>query len=288
MKTRKSYLALIILFFFSINYTYAQLEATDLDYATLKQEYNTVKDKNVIVSILGVNCPNCRSHRDQIRDQIIKDCDNPNLRWFVVWFEDTDHAATRSDAVSQASEITDTRVTQWWFKEHSSSTPKNDSICHKFGMANWLGCAYPWDVSILFRKGVEWTSKDAPFPAYCMSRTNCCNIYNITKFKDEIEKNNACDTGTAGIFQDIKVFENSMRISPNPAYNDVQVSWSTGLKSTGISVFSVSGKMVFDKSFLHSSTEQVTLDVKQWDAGVYYAKLQTASGILTKKIAIFR
>jgi hypothetical protein len=218
----------------------------------------------------------------------MKDCNNPDLRWLIVWIEDTDHPATRSNAVTQAAEITDSRVKQWWAKEHSASTPKNDSMCYKFGGAVWLGCKYPWDISILFRKGIEWVGTDAPFPAYCMSRTSCCNIYNITKFKDELEKRNGCDTGAVSVFEISNDLENNMVISPNPAENDIQINWSSNLKSNTLSVFTLSGKKLYEEDLTNNSTNQRSIQVTEWEAGIYFARLQTANGVITERIVISR
>lgn len=286
MKLKKNYLLLILALFVSSSCSFAQLESTDLDYAKLQTEYNAVKDKHVILSILGVNCPNCLGHRNQIRDQIMKDCENPDLQWFIVWFEDTDHPATRADAVTQAANVSDSRVKQWWYKEHSSSTPKNDSICHKFGTSPWLGCAYPWDISVLFRKGIPWTGKDAPFPAYCMSRTSCCNIYNITKFKDELEKKSGCDTGTSHVLPFESELGNGLELSPNPAENTVQLRWSSELLARQIKIYSIAGELVYEEDLLGQTGSKKVVDLSQWQSGIYMVQFQSSQGVTARRLVV--
>lgn len=176
------------------------LEPNDLDWATLITEFNLVQDKPTIVSILSTNCPPCVAHRNDIMNNVLNQCDNPDLRWLIIWFEDPfpGHASTRAQTEVRAAELQDNlgncRVKQWWYQEHQPFQPKNDSVAYLYGNS-WLTCNYPWDMTILYDSGVSWTGMDPPNGDYCIIRGSCpsCNFYNISGFKTQVDLLNVCD-----------------------------------------------------------------------------------------------
>jgi len=286
MKAQLKFQWLIIIFFFSAQVTYAQLQPTDLDYNTLKQEFNALLDKPVILSILGVNCPPCRTHRDDIRNQIFNQCDNPDLNWIVIWFEDPGHPALRNDAVNQANLTTDTRVKQWWYEEHQSTTSKNDSICYDFGKASWLSCLYPWDISMIFDSGIEWTGVDPPNPSYCMAKiASCCNSFSIVNFKTQVDNLDICDASIPSGIHNHSLNE-SVKIYPVPVRDELNVDLNGIMDFSSLTIYNNKGQLVYKKDRLETRTAILKIDVKSWVNGIYYMNIESQTGIISKRMVI--
>ncbi len=283
MRNFKRYLALLA-FVFSGN-CFAQLQPIDLDFATLKQEFTMAQDKTIILSVLGVNCPPCRTHRDDIKNEIMNKCDNPNIQWLIVWFEDPAHPATRSSAVSQASLVTDSRVKQWWFTEHQPSTPKNDSICYKMGKASWFGCFYPWDISMLFDKGIKWTGTNMPTPSYCMSKTGCCNSFSIAAFKTQIDNINRCDSSANVSVPERINLNPSVQIIPNPATADIHFQMNSDVTINEVTIYNLTGEKIFSQTGTGDSGN-FNMNVSDWEMGLYIVQIQTNVGILSKRLMV--
>jgi len=176
------------------------LEPTDLDWATLITEFNLVQDEPTIVSLFGTNCPACIAHRNEIMNLIMNQCDNPDLNWFIIWFEDKypSHATNRTQTEIRALEVDDTlgsnRVKQWWYTEHQPTFPKNDSVVYMYNNASWLFCSYPWDITFLYDSGVSWVGMIPLSPYYCMAKVpGCCNSYSISTFRSKIDLLDICN-----------------------------------------------------------------------------------------------
>ncbi|MCH8330702.1 MAG: T9SS type A sorting domain-containing protein [Bacteroidetes bacterium] len=228
---------------------YAQLETNDLEWEALITEFNAIQNNPTIVSIYGVNCPPCRTHRDDIRDQIFGQCDNPDLRWLVIWFEDPGHPAVRNDAVSQALLTTDSRVTQWWYIEHQPNTAKNDSIAHLYGTASWLSC-YSWDISMLYDVGVGWSGVNAPTADYCMSKSGCCNTYSISNFKFQVDQLDVCVADTTSVpvadfSADVTSGDAPLSVSFTDISTNVPDSWVWNLSGADPSSSTIQNPIVF-------------------------------------------
>jgi len=177
------------------------LEPEDLDWATLKTEFNLTQNHPTIVSILSTNCPPCVAHRNDVMNTVMNQCDNPNLRYLIVWFEDPglSHASNRTQTVNRAMDVDDTlgtnRVKQWWYKEHQSFQPKNDSVAYLWGDASWIGCNYAWDMTVLYDSGACWSGISPPPANYCMAKVGgCCNSYSISNFKAQVDLLDVCNS----------------------------------------------------------------------------------------------
>ena len=262
-----------------------ELEENNLSWSDLKIAYNHLNGEPLILSILGVNCPPCRTHRNDIRDQVLNNCDNPNLNWFVIWFEDPGHPAVRADAEMQALLINDDRVTQWWYDEHQSVTPKNDSIAILFGDFSWMGCRYAWDMSMIFDSNNQWDS-EAPVPEYCMAKVSgCCNSYNINNFVTAVNELNVCEETTA-IDNEINADKKSelLTIFPNPFSVKTSVNYQIITNSTNrLEIYNSSGRLVNEYD-LDSTENSIELSLENLP-GVYYCLLRSNNQIVgIKKI----
>ena len=267
----------------------AQLEENDLTWDGLKQAFNDLEDKPVIVSVLGVNCPPCRTHRDDIRDQVMNQCDNTDLQWFIVWFEDPWHPAVRADAVGQAPLINDDRVTQWWYTEHQSNTAKNDSIAFLLGDASWMGmgCNYAWDISMLFEAGATWDA-EPPQPNYCMNKGGvCCNSYNINNFVNAVIDLEVCDQTTA-----INKLQTDSELAflecyPNPVLQYTTIHYRHPATDGLIIISDAKGNKI--KTYNLTQREGEVELSENLTSGVYYYSLWTKGRLLKqRKMVVLR
>lgn len=74
-------------------------------------------------------------------------------------------------------------------------------------------------------------------------------------------------------------------ILPNPVHDFAFVNWRTQTPEAGrLSVVDQSGKIVFEKDFNARVEGQIHLDAQGFAAGIYYCKLETATGLATKML----
>ncbi len=238
---------------------FAQLETTDLTWSEFKQVFNAANDKPLIVTVLGVNCSACRSHRDDDLYQVMNQCDNPDLQWFVIWFENPGNPAVRADAESQALLVSDSRVTQWWFNEHKPSTSKNDSIAYYLGESSWNGCFYAWDISLLYDTGNIWIAGEPPAPDYCMAKvSSCCNAYNITNFKNEVDNLNACKADTSTGVTERQNGWLEISVIPDYARHYIVLNFSEPVTNGSVRLFDVTGRKLHSQRF-YGTTQSLNI-----------------------------
>lgn len=80
--------------------------------------------------------------------------------------------------------------------------------------------------------------------------------------------------------------DNALQIYPNPATNVVNIDLN-GLKTTQIRILDAEGRVMIVKKPTANTTIE-TIAVNALADGMYFAELQTADGIITKKIVIAR
>ncbi|MCL2168373.1 MAG: T9SS type A sorting domain-containing protein, partial [Lentimicrobiaceae bacterium] len=70
---------------------------------------------------------------------------------------------------------------------------------------------------------------------------------------------------------------------PNPTTGELQVT-SYGLQVTNVEVFDVYGRKLHSSTcpLVHSST--TTIDISDLQSGIYFVKITTEEGIITKKV----
>ncbi|MBC7774481.1 MAG: T9SS type A sorting domain-containing protein [Phycisphaerae bacterium] len=74
-------------------------------------------------------------------------------------------------------------------------------------------------------------------------------------------------------------------VLPNPVHDFAFVNWKTQTPQAGhLSVVDQSGRIVFEKEFNARAEGQIHLDAQGFAPGIYYCKLQTATGQATKML----
>lgn len=74
-------------------------------------------------------------------------------------------------------------------------------------------------------------------------------------------------------------------VFPNPVGDFAYLNWKTQIPQSGrLSIVDPSGKVVFEKSFNTRVDGQIYLDAQGFAAGIYFCRLETATGIFTKKL----
>ena len=279
----------VLTFFFSFQ-TKAQLEPVDLTWDSLKVEFNQMSAFPRIISVFGVKSPQNKAHRDAMRDQVLGACNNPDLRWIIIWFEDFGNPAVRSDADIQAALTTDSRVKQWWYYEHQIPPPKNDSIALQLGASPWANNCYAYDMSMLFLPGVMWTDTVMPMPNHCMERQGlCCSAYDITAFKDAVDSLGVCDTSVGindpNLNQNIK-----FQLSPNPNNGSFTIdinSISQGVILIDIvNIYGQRIESIISKVKNSGYWQQITID--DLPNGIYYARINLGNKQITKQFCVIR
>lgn len=83
----------------------------------------------------------------------------------------------------------------------------------------------------------------------------------------------------------VKTYETSATIYPNPAKDFVYIS-NTEATISRITVFDIAGREILQKNTL--SQNSVEIPVSEWMAGIYFAKIETDNGIITRKINVVK
>ncbi|PCH68686.1 MAG: hypothetical protein COC01_03285 [Bacteroidetes bacterium] len=291
MNNLKIFFTLLLFIYIGKNSVTAQTIIDDLDRDSYKLEFNSVKDKPLIVSILGVNCPACWAHRDDIRDDVMEQCNNPDLVWHMLWFEDYAHPATRDDAVDEAKYVTDPRAKQWWFPDENTSKGGGlffaDQIAYDYGSPSWNSCSYFWDASLLYEAGDEWTATDPPTPYYCMSKVSgCCNTYNIDDFKSMVDLIDVCDSSITSInVNNVEI--PYLSIYPNPSKGKFNVEFSSSYNEMlSINIVDIAGRQVYaDQSVIYDNHRKV-IDLSNLPDGIYLMQLISSEMLVNKRIII--
>ncbi|MDW7691128.1 S8 family serine peptidase [Flammeovirgaceae bacterium SG7u.111] len=93
------------------------------------------------------------------------------------------------------------------------------------------------------------------------------------------------DTRPLAVEDELELF--SFNMYPNPATSKVNLLFSQVLKSRSlVQVYSLSGKVVFQKEVKPSLDDELQLDLPQLDAGMYMLKLETGKKRFVKKLMI--
>lgn len=109
--------------------------------------------------------------------------------------------------------------------------------------------------------------------------TETTTIQTIENFRD-----NLFDCSFTGISDEGMevVDESKVRISPNPVVEQFQIS-TTQNPISGYEIYSSNGQLI-SSSFLNQSVNRLDVNSNHLPSGVYFVKVRTLNGILTKKI----
>ncbi len=99
---------------------------------------------------------------------------------------------------------------------------------------------------------------------------NCSNL--------TVSLSNTSKQASVGISQ-VKDINNQINIYPNPASNSVQVTYTGNSKIEEIILCDVLGKEII-------STKETAIDMGGLQEGVYFIKVETNEGVLTKKVIV--
>ena len=106
------------------------------------------------------------------------------------------------------------------------------------------------------------------------------------------DKGNSITAKSPGKLTEEQVAEsNELRVYPNPVSSTTAISFSLSKpEKVSITVYDVTGRIVktiADKE-INEGEHQVTLDVKDMNAGIYLLRLQTAEFVRSKKIVVVK
>ncbi len=74
---------------------------------------------------------------------------------------------------------------------------------------------------------------------------------------------------------------NNLKIAPNPASNQIQITFEKTISIDAIALHNINGKLV--RQF---NSNERTFDVQQLNSGIYFLKVESNEGVVTKKIVI--
>ncbi|MFK7908794.1 MAG: T9SS type A sorting domain-containing protein, partial [Chitinophagales bacterium] len=78
----------------------------------------------------------------------------------------------------------------------------------------------------------------------------------------------------------------AMNFYPNPSANEVFFNFG-GLDIQTLKVFNAMGQLMYNQSF-EANTSKTTLEVNDWDAGLYFVQFQTPDGVGTRRLQVLR
>lgn len=95
------------------------------------------------------------------------------------------------------------------------------------------------------------------------------------------------DSVVMGIFNIPKEIE--FNIYPNPTTGIVHFDFGgEGNKNINVTIFDISGKIVFIDGVIRSSRENYSVNLSEFSRGIYYVRVHDGKAVLTKKISLIR
>ena len=257
---------ILLLCFLFLNLGASAQTVSAIDVAGLKANINSLQGFTRIIFIGDPTCPGCIASANDLRNFIFNICDNPDLRGLIVWIHKNGFNSTMSNAVSQSSLWSDARISFYW-----------DSIATDVGYAfgylgGWSGCTYAWDISMIYPAGVTWTGTYPPAPYYCISKTGCCNPYNIISERGQLNALGACYDAT-GVDENISSLS-AITVFPNPVSSQLNISCKN---FSHAELFSVDGRKVLE-------TQKSTTNISSIAAGIYFLKVISGKDAFVRKI----
>jgi|GEM_PF-4608366 len=96
--------------------------------------------------------------------------------------------------------------------------------------------------------------------------------------------NASCNSTPLGIEETIFSI-NSISISPNPAFSEIQISDFNFQKGDEIIFSDITGKICFTKR-IQSLTSELRLQTSDLNNGIYFLEVKTQEGVLNKKVVV--
>ncbi len=240
--------------------TTAQPVVTSTDLAGLKTAFNSLQGYTRILFMGDPTCGGCMGHANDLRNQILNQCDNPDLRMMIVWANVPGFTSVYGDAVNQAGLWSDSRASFFW-----DTLPPD--VANGFGFqGGWSGCNYAWDFSTVYLDTASWAGIYPPAPYYCISKTGCCNSYSIMNEKNQLNAAGAC---TATRINESFTAHSGIEIFPNPASNEIHINIPPKI-SFDVSIFNALGVLV-SKTQNHS-----LIDISFLACGIYVVQTSFA------------
>ncbi len=244
-------------------------QVTDVDLPAFKNIFNSYQGYTRIVFLGDPTCPGCIATASDLRNSIFGNCNNPNLRGLIVWIHVQGFNSVKNDAITQCALWSDPRVTCYW-----------DSlwdISYAFGyQGGWAGCNWAWDIDMIYTDVANWTGTYPPAPYYCMSKTGCCNSYNVSALQTQLNALAACSS--AGV-ADLFVNSHGLIVSPNPGTDVITLSWpgATARKNSRLSIFNALGEAVLQTS------DTPKTDISGLPPGLYSILLSDGNNIYSAR-----
>jgi len=250
---------------------------TDIDTAGFRTLFNSLSNKPRIVAILDARCGACKLHRDDLRDVIFNQCDDPDLTGLIVWVKTNSFNTVKSDAETQGLLWTDNlnRVQQFW------ATTTNE-FPDGFGSFSWMSCNYPWDISMLFDAGVTWNGTEPGAPTHCTAKiSGCCNSYNINNLKTAVESINACTQGSSSVNEGSQPVK--MKMIPNPTNGIFEIELSIDKDLVVVCIINLMGQeTVLEK--VDNMAGLIQFDLSAYPNGIYFVRLKYDNRYVTQKL----
>ena len=81
---------------------------------------------------------------------------------------------------------------------------------------------------------------------------------------------------------------NDIAVSPNPANNQLTISWDSQLMGNAdVVIMDLTGRVVYSGTLhLSATTNQSVIDLSTMSNGLYFVKINTGAANYTKKLAI--
>ena len=108
--------------------------------------------------------------------------------------------------------------------------------------------------------------------------------YNVSAVYDNYESASSEEVCVIYVGDGIDEIENNFSISPNPAKDYVRLSTVNGQQST-VRIYNVMGMLVGTR-LATSETDEIEINVSDYNPGIYFFNIQTENGSVTKKIVV--
>ena len=88
--------------------------------------------------------------------------------------------------------------------------------------------------------------------------------------------------------KELELFKGKVNVFPNPTFDNINVNiqLENDYSNTKIEVLDVLGKVIYTNQWLIFGEKNIEIDASSWNSGIYFIKIQTETGKITKRIVV--
>ena len=127
---------------------------------------------------------------------------------------------------------------------------------------------------MIYTDGAMWTGTYPPAPYHCMSKTGCCNAWNIINQRNQLTGLGECMATAIDAYHPLQP---GLNVFPNPVSDFITLNDGTGHAPVQVQVISILGNSIIE------SRNQDRIDVSSLQPGIYFLRIKQDNKIYSAR-----